>query len=120
MSTDHLQPDAQALYRSLQHDVRAAIYRAAEGLGEQMVACPATPDDPVTTLESILRSMIRQRDHAKLGQRLLMLLGDAARNGDAVALFVVERMATFYAAQQVTAMHDANPFGLGLGDEHVE
>jgi hypothetical protein len=114
MSIDHLHPDALTLYRNLQREVRTAIDRAADGLGEQRVACPASPDDPTTTLDAVLRAAMRSVDHPQLARRLLMVLGEAARNQDAVALFTVERLATFYAAQQCTAMHDANPFGLGL------
>jgi hypothetical protein len=114
MATEHLRPDALTLYRSLQRDVRAAIDRCADGLTEQRVPCPSSPDDPTTTLDAILRAALRGSDFAHLGRRLLMVLADAARQNDAVALFTVERLATFYAAQQCTAMHDANPFGLSM------
>lgn len=107
MRPETLQPDAQALYRTLQSDVRRAIDRCADSLDTQRLACPADPADDTTTLDSVLRSMLRGQDYAGIGRRLLMLLAEAARGNDAVALFTVERIATHYAAQQVTAMMDA-------------
>lgn len=112
-------PDPLPLYRQLQREVLAAIDRCADGLGQQVVTCPSTPDDPETTLENILRSMLRT-DPGGLVQRLLMVLAESARDGDAVARFVAERMATFYAAQQLTAMYDMGLVGeLELGANHV-
>jgi hypothetical protein len=104
--------DTQALYRTLQADVRRAIDRCANGLGSQLVACPSDPNDPTTTLENVLRSLIRT-DAGSMLQRVLMVIAQSARDGDAVACFVVERMATAYAAQQVTAMFDAGLIGAG-------
>lgn len=104
-------PDPLPVYRMLQREVRDAVYRCADGLGQQLVPCPSTPDDPETTLENILRAMLRT-DPGGLIQRLLMVLGESARQGDAVAVFLIDRMGTFYGAQQLTAMHD-----LGLIDE---
>lgn len=104
--------DTQALYCTLQADVRRAIDRCANGLGSQLVACPATPDDPTTTLENVLRSLLRT-DGGTLLQRVLMVIAQSARDGDAVALVLVERMATAYAAHQVTSMFDAGMIGAG-------
>lgn len=106
MSTETLPPDAQAVYRTLQHAVRAAIDRCANGLTPQFVPCPSTPDDPQTSLVNVLRSMLRGEDFPQIGQRLLMVLADAGRQGDAVALFTIERIATHYATQQLVALAD--------------
>jgi hypothetical protein len=112
-------PDPLPLYRQLQREVRAAIDRCADGLGQQIVTCPSTPDDPETTLENILRAMLRT-DPGGLIQRLLMVLGESARSGDAVAMFLADRMATFYAAQQLTAMYDLGLVSeLQLGASHA-
>lgn len=118
MSPDALPPDALAQYRTLQHAVRAAIDRCAGGLGQQVVPCPAQPDDPEITLTEILRSLLRGADYPQIAQRLLMVLAEAGRAGDAVALFTIERIATFYATQQVVDMIEQAETGVwpqGLG-----
>lgn len=106
MSPDTLTPEALAQYHELQHAVRAAIDRCADDLSPQVVPCPSTPDDPTTPLVFVLRAMLRGHDYPQIGQRLLMVLAEAGRHGDAVALFAIERMATFYAAQQMVALAD--------------
>lgn len=103
--------EAQALYRDLQRELAAAVDRCADGLGSQALRSPSTPEGEALTLESLLRSMLRGEDYPRLGQRLLMLLGEAARRGDAVALFTIERMAVHYAAHEVEALIDAGHFG---------
>lgn len=118
MSPETLPADALAQYRTLQHAVRAAVDRCANGLGQQVVPCPSTPDDPETTLVHVLRTMLRGGDYPAIAQRMLMVLAEAGRQGDAVALFTIERMATFYATQQVVAMIEAGQLGTwpqGLG-----
>lgn len=116
MEPSPLQPEAQALYRSLQSEARAAIDRCADGLNDQYLHAPATPEAPTTTLAIVLRGMLTASDFPRIANRLLMLLAEAARNNDAVALFTVERIATHYAAREVSAMFDAGFFGLGASD----
>lgn len=98
-------PDPLPLYRSLQREVREAIDRCADGLGQKVVTCPSTPDDPETTLENVVRAALRA-DPGGLLQRLLMVLAESARNGDAVAQFVIERIAVGYAAHELQTMYD--------------
>lgn len=118
MESSTLQPQAQAIYRSLQRETRAAIDRCADGLTPQFLHAPATPDEPTTTLDMVVRSMLTGADYPQLVRRLLMILAEAARQQDAVALFTVERIATHYAAREVAAMFDAGLFGMGVS--HVE
>lgn len=112
MEPSTLEPKAHALYLSLQRETRAAIDRCADGLNEQYLHAPATPEAPTTTLAVVLRGMLAGPDYARVANRMLMLVAEAARQQDAVALFLVERIATHYAAREVSAMFDA---GLLLG-----
>lgn len=116
MEPSTLQPQAQALYRSLQREVRAAVDRCADSLRPQYLHAPATPENPQCTLDEVLRGMLRGSDHSGVANRLLMILAEAARQNDAVALFTVERIATHYAAREVAAMFDAGLFGLGVSE----
>lgn len=116
MEPSTLHPEAQAIYRSLQSETRAAIDRCADGLGPQFLDAPATPDAPTTTLDIVIRSLLTGADYPQLVRRMLMLLAQAARENDAVALFTVERMATHYAAREVGAMFDAGLLGTGVAD----
>lgn len=104
-------PDANALYRSLQRDVRAAVDRCADGLTRQYVPSPATPDEPHLSLESLLRELVAGRDGDQSAQRVLMVIGDSARRGDAVGLFLVERMAARHAVLQLDDLMMHGSFG---------
>jgi hypothetical protein len=116
MDTTRDQPQAQALYRSLQCEVRAAIDRCADGLDEQYLHAPATPEAPMVALSAVLRGMLIGSDFPRISNRLLLLLAESARNQDAVALFTIERIATHYAMREVESMFDAGLFGLGVSD----
>lgn len=100
-------PDAKLVYGVLQREVRDAIDRCADTLGAVMVSTPSNPDEPEVALDVVLRRMLAGADQARLASRLLMLLADAARQQDAVALFLVERIATHHAAHEAQAMLDA-------------
>lgn len=106
-----LHPDAMSAYRTLQREVVAAIDRCADTLSIQVVPTPSTPDSPTAGLDGVLRGMLRGADHARIASRLLMLLAEAARRQDAVALFLVERIATTHAAHEAQAMVDAGLIG---------
>ncbi len=98
-------------YRTLQREVRDAIDRCADGLGAVMVPTPSNPDEPEVALDEVLRAMLRGADQARIASRLLMLLADSARQQDAVALFLVERISTHHAAREAQAMIDAGLIG---------
>lgn len=116
MESNSLQPQAQAFYRSLQSETRAAIDRCADGLSPQFLSAPATPDEPTTTLDIVVRALLTGPDYPQLVRRMLMLLAQAARDNDAVALFTAERIATSYATREVGAMFDAGLFGMGVSN----
>lgn len=103
--------DAGALYRRLQRDVREAVDRCADGLTDQTVMSPATPGEPDVSLESLLRELVAERDGNKSAQRVLMVIADSARRGDAVALFLIERMAARHAVLQLDELMAAGAFG---------
>jgi len=109
--TNQLPDDAMGAYRALQREVRAAIDRCADGLGAVMVPTPSNPDEPEIALDVVLRRMVAGADNARMASRLLMLLAEAARQQDAVALFLVERIATSHAAHEAQAMVDAGLIG---------
>lgn len=112
-------PDARLVYSILQREVRAAIDRCADGLGAVMVPTPSNPDEPEVALDEVLRSMLRGADHARIASRLLMLLAEAARQQDAVALFLAERIATHHAAHEAQAMVEAGLVSDGLLSDGV-
>lgn len=118
MDTSGLQPQADAIYRSLQRETLAAIERSASSLQPHYLHAPATPDNPQCTLAEVVRGMLRGEDHLGLMPRLLMMLAEGVKRGDAVALFTAERIATHYAAREVGAMFDAGLLGMGVS--HVE
>lgn len=99
--------DAKLVYRVLQREVREAIDRCADGLNAVMVSTPSNPDEPEVPLDVVLRRMLAGADSARIASRLLLVLADAARQQDAVALFLVERIATHHAAHEAQAMIDA-------------
>lgn len=108
-------PDARLVYSALQREVRAAIDRCADGLGAVMVPTPSNVDEPEVALDVVLRRMMTGADNARIASRLLMLLAEAARQQDAVALFLVERIATTHAAHEAQAMIDAGLVADGVG-----
>lgn len=111
MSEAGLPPGSLVLYRQLQREARTAIDRCADALADQSLYSPMAGPDGRTTLGDVVVSILRGPDHGRIGARLLMLLADAARKGDAVALFTVERIATHHAMEQCVAVLDAEIAG---------
>lgn len=108
---DAVTPDAGALYRSLQRDVRAAVDRCADGLETQYVPAPASATEPEAPLENLLRDLVSERDGNQAARRVLMVIADSARRGDAVALFLIERMAARHAVLQLDELMMGGSFG---------
>lgn len=99
-------PDAKLVYGVLQREAREAIDSCADSLAPVMVSTPSNPDEPQVPLDTLLRRMLMASD-ARLSSRVLMVIAEAARQQDAVALFIVERLATHYAAHEAQRMIDA-------------
>jgi hypothetical protein len=100
------------LYRSLQREVREAVDRCADTLQPQFVPAPADDEGAgEIPVGAILRDVLSERDGQLGACRALMVIGEAARKGDAVALFLVERMAARHAVLQMDALMMRGHFG---------
>lgn len=92
--------DLKTIYRNLQREVREAVDRCADSLAPQVVPT-VDAAEPEVALEALLLDTLRLRDGSDDARRVLMVVAESARRGDAVALFLVERMAARHALSQL-------------------